>query len=135
MDEEYKKLRAGWIVGERGREGALRLLFLSWMHWADPPGVTGMDDDPEAANLWHAIFAHFDGEASSDPEFLYIASIMAVVAGWGLGDEDEWSAAAERLRTRLLQIRPEGFTPDAFKGRGEYGRYFAHQATSRPRGE
>lgn len=130
MDEEYKKLRASWMEGERDREGALRLLFLSWMHWADPPAVTNMEDAPEAANLWHAIFAHFGGEASSDPEFLYVASIMAIVAGWGLGDEDEWTAAAERLRARSRQIRPEGFTPDAFKGRGDYGRYFAHYAAS-----
>ena len=46
----------GRIEADRDREHALRLLFLAWMHWADPRFVTGMSEDPRAEELWHEIF-------------------------------------------------------------------------------
>jgi hypothetical protein len=99
------------------------------MHWADPWFVTGMSDDPEASDLWLAIFRQFGGEASSDAEFLYVAAIMLEVAPWALaGDEIEWGAAAHRMRACSLDLRPNGFLPEAFDERSDYGRYFAHQS-------
>ena len=128
MEESYRRLREGWLVGDRDRENSLHLLFLAWMHWADPPFVTGLSDDPDAPILWHEVFAHFRGEGSSDAEFLHVAGLMAHLFPWVLGDELAWMAAAERMKTRSLQLRTEGFTPELFEGRGDFGDYFAHQA-------
>ncbi|RYY27184.1 MAG: hypothetical protein EOP62_08515 [Sphingomonadales bacterium] len=132
MEEDYQKLRGGWADGDREREHALHLLFLAWMHWADPSSVTGMTDDPEAAELWNAIFDHFGGEESADTEFLYVAAIMATVTPWGFGGEEKyWVAAAERMETRAVCLDPGGFAPGTFEGRGDYGEYFAHQSRRR----
>jgi hypothetical protein len=128
MEEAYRKLRDGWAAGDRDRERTLHLLFLSWMHWADPPFVTKMSDDPDALGLWHTIFDDFGGEASSDAEFLHVAAIMATVTPWALGEERAWEAASTRMKARSLHLNPEGFSPDTFEGRGDYGHYFAHQA-------
>lgn len=132
VEEAYRQLRASWDAGDRDREHALHLLFLAWMHWADPPWVTGMAEDPREVELWHEIFAHFGGEGSSDAEFLHVAGLMALLFPYVLGDEEAWEAAAERVKVRSLQLRPEGFPPELFEGRGGYGRYFAHQARVAP---
>ncbi|MEO1649058.1 MAG: hypothetical protein AAFR32_09600 [Pseudomonadota bacterium] len=128
MEDDYRRLRKSWRAGERNRENALHLLFLVWMHWADPPFITGLSDDPYAATLWQEVFAHFGGEGSSDAEFLHVAGLMASIFPWALGDEPAWEAAAERMRQRSLQLRPEGFAPEVFDGRGDFGDYFAHHA-------
>lgn len=132
MDEDYRSFLACWNAGELERDKALQLLFLAWMHWADPPFVTGMDEDPDAQQLWHDIFAHFGGEESTDAEFLHVSSIMAGIFPWALGDENAWEAAAERMRQRAIECRPEGFPPELFEGRGDYGEYFAHHARNVP---
>ena len=132
MEEAYRQLRDGWQAGERDREHALHLLFLAWMHWADPCFVTGMPEDPLATELWHDIFAHFGGEESFDAEFLHVAGLMAQLFPWELGDEQAWEAAANRMKMRSLRLRPDGFSPDLFEGRGDFGEYFAHQARVAP---
>jgi len=132
MEEAYRQLRGRWDAGDRDKELTLHLLFLAWMHWADPPFATGMSDDPEDVKLWHDIFAHFGGEGSSDAEFLHVAGLMAKLFPWELGDEQAWEAVAERMKVRSLQIRPEGFAPELFEGRGDFGDYFAHQARVAP---
>lgn len=127
MEETYRLLRALWIDGERDRKRALHLLYLSWWHWAEPEFLAGLSDDPAALDLWHEIFDHFGGEASLDAEFLFVAAIMASVTPWAFGDEDAWTAAADTMMARSLVLRPGGFSPEAFLGRGDYGEYFAHQ--------
>lgn len=137
MEEAYKELRDRWAAGERDREEALQLLFLSWMHWADPSFVNGMSDDPDANELWHIIFDYFGGEASSDAEFLHVTGLMAVITPWALGDDktpwplgddEAWAAMGKRMTIRSLQLQPDGFPLEMFEGRSDYGRYFAHQA-------
>lgn len=128
LEPDYKRLKAAWELGHRDREDALHLLFLAWMHWADPPFVTGMDDDPDAEDLWRMIFEHFNGERSTDAEFLYVAGLMAGIFPWGLGDEVEWASRATRMKARSLDLKPDGFSPGFFAGRSDYGDYFAHQA-------
>lgn len=133
MEEAYQTLRAGWIAGNRDRERALHLMYLAWWHWAEPDFLTGLSDDPAAVQLWHAVFNHFGGKASSDPEFLFVAAIMAEITPWMLGNEAVWTKAAETMMARSLVLKPDGFSPEAFDGRGEYGEYFAHQSRT-PRG-
>lgn len=128
LEPDYRRLRDAWESGHRDREDALHLLFLAWMHWADPPFVTGMEDDPDADDLWRAIFGYFDGEKSQDAEFLHVAGLMAGLFPWGLGDEVEWASRAMRMEARSLVLRPEGFSPEYFEGRSDYGDYFAHKA-------
>ena len=81
-----------------------------------------------AAELWRNVFHSFGGEASQDAEFLYVASIMADITPWALGDEGDWKAAATRMRARALTLKPHGFSPEEFEGRGKYGEYFAHHS-------
>ena len=133
MEDDYNRFRNGWIAGDRDRERALQLLFLAWMHLADPPFVTGMSDDPKAGKLWHEIFEHFGGEASSDSEFLHVAGLMAWLFPWELGDLSEWEGIAQRMGVRSGQLRPESFPPWFFDGRGDYGDYFAGQARAKQR--
>ena len=128
MEADYRHLKAGWESENSSREEALHLLFLAWMHWADPPFVTGMEEDSGANELWHAIFADFGGEHSLDTEFLYVAALMIGISPWALGDENDWLSRANQMQARLLHLKPEGFSPDFFEGRGDYGAYFAHQA-------
>lgn len=128
LEPDYQRLKAAWELGYRDREEALHLLFLAWMHWADPPFVTGMEDDPDAENLWRTIFDYFDGEKSTDAEFLHVAGLMAGIFPWGLGDEVEWASRAQLMKARSLDLVPAGFSPEFFEGRSDYGTYFAHQA-------
>lgn len=128
VDRDYRRLKADWDNGSRDRDDALHLLFLAWMHWADPPFVTGMADAPEADKLWRAIYAYFGGEGAEDAEFLHVAGLMAGIFPWGVGDEGEWSSRAKRMKVRSLHLKPDGFPPEFFEGRGDYGAYFAHQA-------
>jgi len=128
LEKSYLELRDSWERGDRDREHVLQLFFLSWMHWADPPFVTGMSDDPRANEIWHEIFDFFGGEKSSDAEFLHVAGLMAHLFPWVLGDEIEWMTIVKRLKARSLELQPNGFPAEMFEGRGDYGKYFAGQA-------
>lgn len=128
MEADYRRLKALRDARSLDRDDALHLLFMAWMHWADPPHLTGLDNDPEAEDLWRAIYADFGGEAATDAEFLHVAGMMAHIFPWALGPVEEWEARADRMTARALDLRPEGFSPAFFEGRGEYGDYFAHQA-------
>jgi hypothetical protein len=128
LEPDFRRLKAAWELGHRDREDALHLLFLAWMHWADPPFVTGLKDDLDAEDLWRTIFGYFGGENSIDAEFLHVAGLMVGIFPWGLGDEIEWASRAERMKARSLDLRPDGFSPEFFEGRSDYGDYFAHQA-------
>lgn len=133
MEETYQRLRAGWDAGNRNRESALHLLFLTWWHWAEPDFLTGLSHDPAAPKLWRDVFDHFGGEASSDAEFLFVGAIMVAITPWVFEDDGLPENRAKAMETRSLVLRPSGFQPEAFEGRGDYGEYFAHQAsTPRP---
>ncbi|QBX37328.1 hypothetical protein E4M02_02010 [Brevundimonas sp. S30B] len=130
METDYRRLRTNWESGSRDRDDALHLLFLAWMHWADPPVVTGLND-ADADELWREIYAYFGGEEAQDAEFLYVASLMAGLFPWGLGNEKEWSSRAKRMEERYIHLKPDGFSPEFFEGRSDYGEYFAHHARVR----
>jgi len=122
VEATYSELKARWRAGERDRELALHLLYFAWMHWADPLFVTGMNDDNDAIPLWFKVFEFFGAEASADAEFLYVTAIMATIT------PELWAPRIERLNARSRRLRPEGFGPEVFEGRGDYGYYFAHQS-------
>ncbi len=128
MEEAYWALREGWAAGDRDRERALYLLYLAWWHWAEPDFLTGLSHDPDAVAQWHEIFEHFGGEMSSDAELLYVAAIMAEITPWAFGNEKVWKETADTMRDRSLVLKPDGFCPEEFGGRGNYGDYFAHQS-------
>ena len=130
LEPHYARLKGAWLKGNRDREAALNLMFHAWMHWADPSFVTGLNDDPDALRIWHEIYDHFGGTEASDDEFLFVAQIMATVTPWALGDESVWSHKAAALSQRLKALRSSMLEPTIFEGRGEYGRYFAHQIRS-----
>jgi hypothetical protein len=131
MEEAYRSLRAAWAANDRDREIALHLLFLSWWHWAEPDFLTGLSEDPTAAALWREIFDYFGGEASTDAEFLFVAAIMAAITPSHLGGETVWTNASKTMMARALSLKPGGFSPETFAGRGDYGAYFAHHARLR----
>lgn len=128
MEESYRHLRNSWEAGDRDRERALQLIFYAWMHWAEPPFVTGMSEDPRAVNLWIDVFDYFGGEKATDAEFLHVAGMMVDLFPWALGDENTWAAIARRMILRSIELCPEGFPPELFEGRCKFGEYFAHQA-------
>ena len=131
MSSSYVALRERWKSGERDRGAALQLMFLAWMHWAEPSFLTGLDDDgPEPAALWREIFSYLGGADSSDAEFLYVAALMVELFPYALGDDQEWTQRAEELWKRARSLQPEGMAASVFEGRGEYGKYFAHQGGS-----
>lgn len=128
MESEYQALKAQWLAGDRERETGLRLMFFAWMHWADPSFVTGLADDPDAIPLWCEIFDHLGGEASTDVEFLFVASVMAQVASWVWREQQRaWEECGARMLDRALSAQPTHLPLCAFDNRGEYGAYFAHQ--------
>jgi hypothetical protein len=125
MEVEYRNLKSRWLAGERSRELCLHLMYFAWMHWADPPFVTGLTNDPDAQRLWHDTFAFLGGENSTDKEFLFAAGIMAELFSYALGDENEWHLIGVRMRTRAMQ--PTLLPLITFDDSSKYGKYFAHQ--------
>ncbi len=130
---EYQACSTRWREGDRSRELALHTMFLAWMHWADPPFVTGLDmaDEYEAQALWHDTFQYFGGLASDDAEFLFVAGHMAKLFPWALGREADWIATARKLEEKAANLEPEAYAPERFTGRGSYGEYFAHISKTR----
>jgi hypothetical protein len=126
LGEAYWLLRERWMRGERDRETGLRLLFLSWYSCAEPTRLTGLPDDARADGTFREVYTAFGGEDSEDPEFLHVAGYMAEFQPFCIGEEDEWKATGLRCLERASELRPQGFRPEEFKGRGAYGDYFAH---------
>ena len=133
LKPEYQACLKRWRDGERGRELALQTMFLAWMHWADPPFVTGLDveGELEAQALWHDTFAYLNGLESDDAEFLFVAGHMAMLFPWALGPEAAWVATASKLAEKASRLGPAAYAPERFTGRGSYGEYFAHISRTR----
>ncbi|MGP1284180.1 MAG: hypothetical protein ACTS1X_14490 [Parasphingopyxis sp.] len=127
MEGTYKKLKARWLAGDRDRERSLNLMFLAWYHWAEPPFLTDFEEDPQAVELWKSIFAHFGRDSSDDVEFLFAAGIMASIASYMLGDEDEWMHRGRAMIEQAMSAPKKALPLSTFDNRGDYGDYFAHQ--------
>jgi hypothetical protein len=81
-------------------------------------------DFPATFNEIHDSFAL---EIRNDPEMLFAIAVMGEITPWALGDENLWIARSLEYRNLYKLLEPNGIDPELFEGRGEYGKYFAHQ--------
>ena len=127
MRAEWDSLLAEWLNGSQTREGALRLLFLSWYSCSEPHYLSGLEGVEPEEGLVDELFEFLGGEETQDVEVLFIIAVMGEVAAWCLGEGDRWRRTANSFWSRL-----DGRVPDQelFAGRGAYGEYFAHHIRS-----
>ena len=122
LGRAYDALVHRWMEGAHDRETALRLLFLIWYGSAEPSSFTGLRDVNRIRVV--DLFQRVGGEYSTDPEVLFVVSVMCRVAAWALGDERYWTGVGERFAARLKERSAEGLTRQTFTHRGAYGHYF-----------
>ena len=127
MKLEWQQLSHKWQQGDRDRETCLRAAYIVWISRVELPFCNDLAEGLPVELVMEA-FRHLGGETAVDPEVLFVFSVMAAVADWGLGDAAYWSAIGQEFSERLGSDFP---TPTVFEGRGAYGEYFAHQATGR----
>ena len=129
LGEAFRLLRERWSSGARDRETGLRLMFLAWYSCSEPTSLTGLPLE-RTEDIFGEVFRGLGGEQSEDAELLYAVAVMAGKNSfpWCCGDEATWLNIAARCTERFRALRPEGFAPADFRGRGAYGDYFAHMA-------
>jgi hypothetical protein len=126
LGEAYAAWQQRWAAGERDRETALRLLFLSWYACSEPTEFTGLPEDRDGSvAVFQRSFDHLRQLGPGDAEFLFVAGYMARVFPWCCGGEPAWTAMGRECldaygRSGSLIGR------DVFRDRGAYGEYFAH---------
>ncbi len=129
--ENCLKLLEEWNVGNHTRELGLDLMFHCWYLIMEPPFLTGYDltliEDDQLTKIFNQVHDSFALEIRHDPEMLYTVGLMADLSPWALGDENLWIACSLEYRTLYALLEPNGLEPELFDGRGEYGKYFAHQ--------
>jgi hypothetical protein len=128
LGDAYAMLKARWQAGRRDLETGLRLMFLAWYSCAEPPFLTGLPTQEDTGRVFREVFAHFGGAASTEPELLHAAGLMCDLVPWCCGREEEWSAVGVECKKAARRLKPEGYPPAHFEGRGAYGEYFAHMA-------
>jgi hypothetical protein len=128
----YAILRGDWLRGDRDRELALHLMFLSWYMLIQPPHLTGFDEtrvsSADLVAMFTEVHDHLAPANNDDAEALYAVGLMSHLAPWLLGDHASWEARSEEYRRTYRRLKPNGLDPSYFEGRGAYGRYFAGQA-------
>jgi len=123
LGRAYDALVVRWKEGARDRETALHLLFLIWYGLAEPPYLTGLKDVNRTRIV--ELFQRLGGEFSTDPEVLFVVSVMCEIAPWALGEESYWREIGRRFRLRLRETPDAGISKQTFTRRGSYGYYFA----------
>ena len=113
------------VSGEIDQEGRLRLLFLCWYSYAEGADV-GLPVDEETSTLFSTLFDEMGGEGSTDAEFLFVAGALAGSGTHALDQSRDWPAVGRRCWAAAFALRPEGWHPREFAGRGAMGSYFAH---------
>jgi hypothetical protein len=122
----YAMLLARWQAGRRDLETGLRLMFLAWYTNAEPPFLTGLPTQEDTMQVFREVFDHFGGITSNEPELLFAAGLMCGMFPWCCGAEEEWSARSGECMKAAWRLKPEGYPPVHFEGRGAYGDYFTH---------
>lgn len=128
----YEILRGEWRRGDRDRELALHLLFLSWYMLIEPPHLTGLDEQrlpsAELVAIFNEIHDYMEPATRGDVELLYVVGLMTSWAPWLVGDYEVWETRSREYQVLYRRLEPNGMDPDNFAGRGAYGDYFAGQA-------
>ena len=124
----FAMLKTRWQGGLRDLETGLRLMFLAWYACAEPPFLTGLPTQEDTGRVFREVFAHFGGAASTEPELLHAVGLMCDLFPWCCGSDDEWFAVGVECKKTARRLKPEGYPPAQFEGRGAYGDYFAHLA-------
>ena len=128
----YEILRDEWRGGDRNRELALHLMFLSWYLLIEPVHLTGLDEErvstDELTAIFNEVHEHVAPAKSGDAEVLYVVGLMAQLSPWLLGDNATWEARSNVYRLLYRALEPNGLDSGVFEGRGAYGEYFASQA-------
>jgi hypothetical protein len=131
--ENCLNLLEEWNAGNHSRPLGLDLMFHCWYLFAEPPFLTGYDQAKtdelglDFAATFNEVHDRFVLEIRHDPEMLFAIAVMGEITPWALGDETVWIARSLEYRTLYAQLEPNGLEPELFEGRGQYGKYFAHQ--------
>jgi hypothetical protein len=129
--ETLQKLLEEWNAGNHSREFGLDLMFHCWYLQTEPTFLTGyglvQQEDADVAKIFNEVHDWFALEIRNDPEMLFAIAVMGEITPWALGDETVWIARSLEYRNLYALLEPNGLDPEVFEGRGEYGKYFAHQ--------
>jgi len=132
LSAAYDMLKTCWRSGDRDREIALHLFFLSWYGLIEPSYLTGFEDRPDIREDLNKMLAethdYLEPLTSNDAEILYIAGLAAHLFWFMFGDAEAWRQRALDYRTCYRMLAPNGIDPAVFHNRGAYGHYYAHQA-------
>lgn len=131
LGEAFDMWQARWAAGERDRETALRLLFLSWYARCEIPFLTGLPVEHDTAGICADTFASLGGKDTSDAEVCFVVGFMADLFPWCLGNETQWKEVGKLLADRAAMLQPGGPPVSVFAGRGAYGEYFSHMLLAR----
>lgn len=131
LGQSFDMLQARWAAGERDRETALRLLFLSWYSGCEPAFLTGLPAGADMTAICSEMFDFLGGTDTSDPEVCFVVGLMAELFPWCLRDAAYWGRVGRLLTDRAARLQPDGLPPAVFAARGAYGKYFSHMLTAR----
>jgi hypothetical protein len=134
----YAELLARYEQATEDRETSLRLMFLTWYACSEPGALTGLPHEAWAPARFADLFERVGGHATTDPEVMFVVSVMASSFPDCCGDEVTWRAIGVGLAERYeaLPARRK-VDPATFEGRGAYGDYFAwrYRQTHAPRAD
>jgi hypothetical protein len=131
--ENCLKLLEEWNAGNHTRELGLNLMFHCWYLFAEPPFLTGYDQEKtdelelDFVATFNEVHDSFALEIHKDSKMLFTIAVMGSITPWALGDETVWIARSLEYMNLYEQLEPNGLDPELFEGRGEYEKYFAHQ--------
>ncbi len=127
----FQMLKRRWFELKRqDRETGLRLMFIAW-YAAQPPGATGIAPGEDTGITLRSVFKQMGGEKSDDAEMLFVAGQLLGSGEGGFllagtdAKPDKWTRTGHRCLARARELRPRGFAPQHFAGRGAMGAYFA----------
>jgi hypothetical protein len=136
LADAYEILKQLWSEGNRDRELALHLIFLTWFGIIEPVQLTGFPDTEEMRHelklMFKEVHARFESQIYQDAEMLYVVGVIAQMHWFMLDDEIEiakaWEARGQKYHEQYRALAPHGIDPLIFLNRGAYGDYFAGQA-------
>src|ERR1051326_3507426 len=101
LAEAFELLSDQWGAGDRDRELALHLLFISWYGLVEPEHITGFQGDEDTTSMlrvaFNDVYQYVAKGIERDPEMLYVVGLMANLAPWALGDANEWESRSEHI--------------------------------------